>query len=137
LQAAHAGWLVADSIMVLKGAAQQPRGNATMRQKAENEAPAAFLRRQGQVSKPPGLPVAELDMLERRHLRLNLLKAGGEECVEIGFLDPDAAAPALATEAVMLEQSLRAPLIDERIRDTDSRGNLFRREHRNTYLSMP
>jgi hypothetical protein len=88
-------------------------------------------------SKPRGLPVVQSDVLERRGLHLGFMATRGEECVEIGLLDPDAAAPALAAEAVMLEQPLRAPFVYERIRHADARGNLLRSEHIPTYLSMP
>jgi len=76
-------------------------------------------------------------MLERRRRRLDLMKARSKECVEIVFLDPDATAPALATEAVMLEQPLCAPFVHQRIRYADAIGNLFWSENIITYLSTP
>jgi hypothetical protein len=65
------------------------------------------------------------------------MKARSNECVEIALFDPDATAPALATEAVMLEQPLRAPFVDQRIRYANAIGNLFWSEQITTYLSIP
>jgi hypothetical protein len=81
--------------------------------------------------------VVQLDVFERRDLRTDLVKARRKEGVEIGFLDPDAAAPALAAEAVMLKQPLRAPVIHQRIRYADARGDLFWSQHIITFLSIP
>jgi hypothetical protein len=108
-----------------------------MQLKQETHRPHPFVAGRAGWSKPPGLPVAELDMLERRRRGTDLVTARGEESVEIGLLDPDAAAPALAAESVMLEQSLRAPLVHQRIRYADAHGNLFWSEHITTCLSIP
>ena len=68
-------------------------------------APPVFLTGRAGLSKPLDLPVVQLDVLERRDLRLDFVKAQPES-IEIALLDPDAAASALAAEAVMLEQPL-------------------------------
>ena len=70
--------------------------------------------------------MAQLDVLERWGLHLGFVPARSKESIEISFLDPDAAATALAAEAVMLEQSLGAPFVYQRVRYADTRGNLLR-----------
>jgi hypothetical protein len=97
--------------------------------KEKTHRPRPFVAGRAGLSKPSGLPVTEIDVLKRRHWPADLVETSGKEGVEISFLDPDATAPALTTEAIVLEQPLCAPFVDKGIRHTDAGGNLFRGEH--------
>ncbi len=48
--------------------------------------PRPFVAGRAGLSKPSGLPVTQMDVLERRRGRPDFVEAGGEEGIEIGFL---------------------------------------------------
>lgn len=74
-----------------------------MQPKWKTHRPHPFVAGRAGWSKPSGLPVIEMDVLKWGNGWPDLVETSSEEGSEIGFLDPDAAASALAPEAVMLE----------------------------------